>query len=543
MWLACYTNASHASQTPMLLSDIMPGQTDSYPSSFHKISRDSSTTYFTAQIGSGKRGIFITDGTVVGTKQCTSGQGSTMWIDEHFTPIRAGGKLIFSDGHGFYVLSGRVADASSEPKRITAPASYMQGMSTYDAVKHGHVAVIGPYMYVFTSGKDGDALVSFTMPSMAKRDTVIENMRGRVLGSLGNKIIIHGKRTDGNRRGRTPFAMWSYDTVTGQLRNMGDLDVASSQIWEISVCEGIMFFSASQNHQRDLWSTDGTYAGTVRVTNFGRTVAQEPFLRMSFRYWLDQPDDAFRGFAAQPPVLGPLFDKITRGPLFFNVNGTLYANSNGRLQGTQAVKFLDSSPAPVGAVREGMVVGNLFLFTAFADSAGRELWASDGKSAWLVKDILPGVGSSNPIFHGVIRRSTDGGGYLIFSIHANDDTGHMGGFWITDGTARSTVQLLSETENTGPIDPRIIVLSDRAYFRVQRRTFVVVVSPGSPAGYELHSSQLEFTSQHIRPPFRPSYTTDDAVILRNDDEDLIVMQHKRFSTDAVGAEPYVQSFV
>lgn len=96
------------------------------------------------------------------------------------------------------------------------------------------------------------------------------------------------------------------------------------------------------------------------------------------------------------------------------------------------VKDLRLGAAPLGSLPGGWVAsGGLAYFTADDGSSGRELWRSDGTAAGtrLVKDILPGGGSSAPGHLAAL------GGLVLFA--AND--GARGTeLWKTDGTEAGT---------------------------------------------------------------------------------------------------------
>jgi ELWxxDGT repeat protein len=44
-----------------------------------------------------------------------------------------------------------------------------------------------------------------------------------------------------------------------------------------------------------------------------------------------------------------------------------------------------------------MATQQVIFFDKFDPATGDELWATDGTNTWMVKDINPGVGGSNPI--------------------------------------------------------------------------------------------------------------------------------------------------
>jgi ELWxxDGT repeat protein len=76
-------------------------------------------------------------------------------------------------------------------------------------------------------------------------------------------------------------------------------------------------------------------------------------------------------------------------------------------------------------------LGSKFVFSAFTDANGTELWISDGTVAGtkMLKDIKPGIGSSFPI------RLTPLGNNVVF---VADDGTNGSECWVTDGTEAGT---------------------------------------------------------------------------------------------------------
>ena len=186
---------------------------------------------------------------------------------------------------------------------------------------------------------------------------------------------------------------------------------------------GILFFSADdEDHGRELWTSDGTEAGTVMVKD-----------------------------------INPHFDQSSDPKYLTNVNGTLFFNaghtefgggglmeelwkSDGTEAGTVMVKDLASGNPGYPAWLTN-VNGTLF-FTSW-DYDERELWKSDGTEAgtFMVKDIYEGTtgvgshaepNSSNPI------NFTNLLGMLFFTA---EDGGHGRELWRSDGTEAGTVMV------------------------------------------------------------------------------------------------------
>jgi ELWxxDGT repeat protein len=193
---------------------------------------------------------------------------------------------------------------------------------------------------------------------------------------------------------------------------------------DLTNVNGTLFFAANDPNGRELWKSDGTTAGTVRVS---------------------------------APALGPPRELTSvNKTLFFTAadsRGWELWKSDGTTAGTVLVKdirpgaiWYPSAPGEWGSYPSYLtnVNGTLF-FTAADGTHGRELWTSDGTTAGttLVKDIDPGThteygyGHSKYVAPNSARpeRVANVNGTLFFSA-AEATTGRE--VWKSDGTAAGT---------------------------------------------------------------------------------------------------------
>ncbi len=170
----------------------------------------------------------------------------------------------------------------------------------------------------------------------------------------------------------------------------------------------LFFTAAGADGDRELWRSDGTEAGTVRVK------------------------DICPGPCTSRPAL--LTD--VNGTLFFTASDGAHDaelwRSDGTAAGTVLVKDIrarfSSEPGGLTAVN-----GALF-FAATDDTGGRELWKSDGTEAGTVrvKDICSGSCSSFP------GSLTNVNGMLFFTAV---DSAQDRELWRSDGTETGTVRV------------------------------------------------------------------------------------------------------
>ncbi len=167
-------------------------------------------------------------------------------------------------------------------------------------------------------------------------------------------------------------------------------------IWFAKQGSEIYFFAQTLYNSCQLWKTDGTSAGTTKLKTF-LTGVKENFSR----------EHAF--------INKTLFF------IFDTKEGYELWKTDGSSKGTVPVKNIfkgksGSNPAYF------KVVNNILYFSANDGIHGKELWRSDGtlKGTFMVKDILPGPDGSAPEF------LTDVNGKLFFNA---DDGKHGRELW------------------------------------------------------------------------------------------------------------------
>ena len=132
-------------------------------------------------------------------------------------------------------------------------------------------------------------------------------------------------------------------------------------------------------------------------------------------------------------------------------NGRELWRSDGTTGGTFLVK--DINPGPGSSNPTGLTnVKGIAYFTANDGISGVELWKSTGTASFspltvLVKDILPGVGSSNPNSFANLK------GNLIFA--ANDGT-NGNELWKSNGGPAGTTMILNIRPGGASSDPRYL---------------------------------------------------------------------------------------
>lgn len=181
---------------------------------------------------------------------------------------------------------------------------------------------------------------------------------------------------------------------------------------ELAISGGKLFFPADDGtHGEELWTTDGTTAGTQLVKD------------------VHTGSDDGR----------PLHLCAANGTVFFRAVLAGFVRELWKTDGTEAGTQRVAGTAPTSF---GHCLGNRYFFDGESDAAGSELWTSDGTEAGtvLVEDILSGPqGSLNGTFGLGVGPV---GSRLLFWA---DDGTHGLEPWVSDGTADGTL-LLADLE-------------------------------------------------------------------------------------------------
>jgi len=243
---------------------------------------------------------------------------------------------------------------------------------------------------------------------------------------------------------------------------------------------GLIYFLATTNFDMELWSTDGTSAGTLLVNtipglagnprystleNIDGTLYFSTTFNSSSEPWISDGTEAgtmrLKDInAGQQGSFAGSFTALNGHAIFLASDG-IHGEELWRSDGTEAGTTLVKDILPATAGSEPSLVTNVagaIYFKANDGLAGEELWTSGGDAATtrLVKDIRSGVAGAE------IENLVEVNGTLFFT--ANDGFSGIE-LWKSDGTAAGTTLVRDIAVGPSGSTPRSLTnVGGRLYF-------------------------------------------------------------------------------
>jgi ELWxxDGT repeat protein len=340
-------------------------------------------------------------------------------------------------------------------------------------------------------------------------------------------------KSDGTVAGTIKIKTFGLNSATEPNGNTKGL--TAFDIRDMEYNNGLVFFTMTDetNSKIDLWKTDGTEAGTIRLYEGCQSqiasynnyiyyfIAGTPDMFGATPFSLRRHNGTTGGFvknlAATSAANIPRFFGIVNNQLLFSADGTIAVNSNnvnsgmelwktdGSAAGTVIVKDINPEtpnnfpPGPFSAgknsilyANEGnfingvlsepalhkrsIIDNNILYFNADDGVNGREVWKSDGTEAGtvLVKNVLTGISGSDPAYFYPFN------GNLYFMSIDNPTNGNRG-FYKTDGTTIGTVLVKSEILHS--------------QYNIDAYYNIVSASPAEPIPYAVLNNRLYFVGK------------------------------------------------
>lgn len=297
--------------------------------------------------------------------------------------------------------------------------------------------------------------------------------------------------------------LWKSDGTTAGTVLVKDLNPGAGHSYpgNFTQAAGTIFFTASNgstgvNSDEEIWKTDGTSAGTIRVKDIkpgvGTSNPKELTAYKNLLYfsandgtnptemWVSDGTEAgtvsFREYSGGSAISNAKDFRVLRDTLYLVAQvaggGTGIWKSDGTVAGTVPIKRTGSGSSTTPA-QFTLSNGQIF-FTCLTSGIGVELWKTDGTEAGtvLVKDLYPGSQDSKPEF------LTDFKGSLYFAASGGLNRKEI---WKSDGTESGTINLTLGTKSgTNPTD--ITILNDYLIFAADdaekdRELFRIALDP------------------------------------------------------------------
>ena len=257
---------------------------------------------------------------------------------------------------------------------------------------------------------------------------------------FGSRIFFNAS-TSGNG-----VELWSTDGTAAGTAQVADINPGSASSFPsgFTVVNGKLLFNARDVRNGDeLWTTDGTAAGTRLVADIRTgSLSSAPSARIVYGdKMIFAADDGIDGYELWitdgTPAGTRFFKDLAPGPLNSNPSGFVlfhgliyFAAGSGlwKSDGTEAGTVQVTAAAYVNDL---VVAGSRLFFTGYTQATGDELWVSDGTEAGtrMVTDI--NSGPANSVSYG---NTAFGDGVLFLGT----DPQHGTELWISDGTASGT---------------------------------------------------------------------------------------------------------
>jgi ELWxxDGT repeat protein len=347
------------------------------------------------------------------------------------------------------------------------------------------------------------------------------------------------------------FDIGSTTIPTGNTNGITPYDIR-----DIEYCNGVVFFTMTDatNAKIDLWKTDGTEAGTVRLYE-GCQSQISSFNNYIYYFIAGAPDSNFgnvqfslrrhngtsgnfvKNLAQTTSSNIPRFFGVVNNQLLFVADGTIVLNSNnvnsgmelwktdGTGAGTVIVKDINPEipnnfpPGPFSSGKSSItyanesyvkkstlhkrsiIDNNILYFNADNGTNGRELWKSDGTEAGtvLVKDLA--ITFTDP--YGASYTASSDPAYFypfngsIYFMAVNNNNGNRG-FFKTDGTTNGTVLVKSD------------ILSSS--YNVDAYYNILSAEPAEPIPYAVLNNRLYFAGKEtytpLSSPFNEIWSSD-----------------------------------
>ena len=411
-----------------MVADINPKTLDSNPQNFTTIGN---VTYFSASDGSNGYALWKTDGTPNGT---------AMIKDVAPNPNPAGSPITYP-----YFNGASIGNFTTFQGKLYFTASDANGAGTHlwrsDGTAAGTIELTG--------GEEGGGPVSVQSPTIVGNTLyyTITNNSGttglwKINGSNGGAALVTEQHTD---------QLFLYPLAGETVEDIAPFPVGSPVIQDLTAVNGTLFFVGYDTaHGSELWATDGTAAETHMVMDINPTVLPPSFPGDT----ATATGSNIRDIVSLNGRAYFIANDGTHGSELWTSDGTAAGTHIVKDVNPGPTGSLDYSSNPGGSQPNLWSLGGKLYFNADDGVHGQELWISDGTAVGtqLLKDIHPNnlpppMASEAPVIGSDIQNLTEVNGEIEFSA---DDGVHGQELWKTDGTTAGTMLLKDIWAGTAP---------------------------------------------------------------------------------------------
>lgn len=393
-----------------LLADIHPGAESSQPSNLFRVG---SRVFFTANAPNLGRELWVTDGTAAGTRLVVDLAPGT--ASSSGSPSAQGAELnglaLFvardPSGFGLFATDG-TAPGTIRLRQLPTAAGFgalpqARFVSSADPSRVWLWDGIG----IFDALLSTDGTVAGTVT--VANSTTVPNLRIGSAADLAGDLVF----ASGN-------ALLKASVNPIQVTTLRSTAVAFNPSALVGLPSQVVFSARDFQSGRELWSTDGTVAGTARLIGAHPPLPTDAFdwftvsnsgiaFLMAMRpsgseLWISTGTSVgtlqVASFAARFPVR-PQF-AVWNGEVVFTARDASAGAEPWLSDGTPARTRRLADLATVGteSARPEQIVAlrDRIYFTAETGAAGREIWTSDGSGigTFRLRDLVPGPMSSEP---------------------------------------------------------------------------------------------------------------------------------------------------
>ncbi|HQF27801.1 MAG TPA: T9SS type A sorting domain-containing protein [Bacteroidia bacterium] len=341
-----------------ILKDIDAGPLTAFYGATDFIKLEGNEFYFAATDNDYNYELWKSDGTAAGTIKL-SNIGATTPAIGHWNSIN--GKFVFSSFDNSTIYGRELWVTDGTPSGTTILKDIRNGLASSLDGAADFIYNDGNILY-FTATDNGTNYELWSTDGTQSNTLKVSNT-GSIANTIGhwtklNNHFIFTMNDGGSTRGRE---MWVTDGTFGNTQVLKDIlpgtTSAFSGSGDFIVKEGnIAYFVASDNGSTyDMWRTDGTNTGTVKISNIGatnNTVSQWTALYGNY-----------------------VFSMIN------GIYGRELYTSTGNIGGTTLLKDIFAGVGTgVNSDNYCIKANNTMFFVASADGVNYELWKSDGTS-------------------------------------------------------------------------------------------------------------------------------------------------------------------